>query len=269
MRCAMTVVCCGWFLLGQSLFASDLVKIDRTIQKLPELRSDKPEYCLLVFGPEAAKHVWLVHDGDALYVDRNGNGDLTDPGERVEVDPKDSKPAEGVWHFSAGEIPDGPLVHKDLRVSWFKVDHLLNDEAFKAILSKFVSPRACRVSIDVAMPGLQGGGLEGRVEQSASLIDQHGLLRFGRDPSVAPIIHFGGPWELQLTGPERWRVGRSKEVDLVFGTPGLGPGTMSCVAFQGVVPPEVHVRLKATFPAPSLAERQSSSRMSSRGAAVA
>ncbi len=26
---------------------------------------------------------WLVRDGDTLYVDRNGNGDLTEPGEKV------------------------------------------------------------------------------------------------------------------------------------------------------------------------------------------
>lgn len=65
-----------------SAFAGDLSKIDRTIAKEPVYESN-PKYCLLVFGPEAKTFVWLVLDGDLLYVDRNGNGDLTEPGERV------------------------------------------------------------------------------------------------------------------------------------------------------------------------------------------
>jgi hypothetical protein len=62
--------------------AADLTKIDRTIAKEP-VYQNKPRYCLLVFGPEAKTHVWLVQDGDTLYIDRNGNGNLTEPGERV------------------------------------------------------------------------------------------------------------------------------------------------------------------------------------------
>src|SRR5262249_8147594 len=60
---------------------ADLTKIERTIAKEPAYKS-KPKYCLLVFGPEAKTRVWLVLDGDTLYVDRNGNGDLTETGER-------------------------------------------------------------------------------------------------------------------------------------------------------------------------------------------
>ena len=56
----------------------DLKKIDRTIVKEPVYRSKTPKYCLVVFGPEARVRMWLVTDGDRLYVDRNANGDLTD-----------------------------------------------------------------------------------------------------------------------------------------------------------------------------------------------
>ena len=41
----------------------------------------KPRYCLLVFGPQAKTRVWIVEAGENLYVDRNANGDLTEPGE--------------------------------------------------------------------------------------------------------------------------------------------------------------------------------------------
>ena len=69
-------------LLSGSAEAVDLRQIDRTIRKEPVYQSKSPQYCLLAFGPEANVHVWLVIDGDALSVDRNGNGDLTDPGKR-------------------------------------------------------------------------------------------------------------------------------------------------------------------------------------------
>src|SRR5262245_50015081 len=59
----------------------DLSTIDRTVAREPAYRA-QPRYCLLVFGPEARTRVWLVRDGEVLYVDRNGNGDLTKKGER-------------------------------------------------------------------------------------------------------------------------------------------------------------------------------------------
>src|SRR4051812_38033338 len=52
--------------------AQDLGKIDRTIKKEPAY-AGKPKYCLLVFGPEAKTRVWLIIDGDTLYVDREGD----------------------------------------------------------------------------------------------------------------------------------------------------------------------------------------------------
>jgi hypothetical protein len=61
--------------------AADLSKIDRTIAKEPAYKN-KPLYGLLVFGPEARARAWVVLDGDVLYVDQKGDGDLTAPGVR-------------------------------------------------------------------------------------------------------------------------------------------------------------------------------------------
>src|SRR5262245_7856310 len=77
-----------------SAVADDLTKIDRSIGKEPVYQSKSPKYCLLVFGPRAETRVWLVLDlvseprqedgsNNALYVDRNGNGDLTEADERI------------------------------------------------------------------------------------------------------------------------------------------------------------------------------------------
>src|SRR5262245_9126686 len=65
-------------------YAADLSKVDRTIGKEPAYESQsKPKYCLVVFGPEAKTRIWLVLDGDVLYADRNGDGDLTGKDERI------------------------------------------------------------------------------------------------------------------------------------------------------------------------------------------
>jgi hypothetical protein len=73
--------------------AADLGKVDRTLKKEPAYKG-QPKYCLLVFGPEARARVWLVLDGTTLYVDKNGNGDLTDPGECFPDDGKGFQPFE-------------------------------------------------------------------------------------------------------------------------------------------------------------------------------
>src|SRR5262249_29589650 len=84
--------------------AADLSKIDRTITKEPAYEAT-PQYCLLVFGPKAETRVWLVLDGDILYVDRNSNGDLTDKDERV-VRTERVEWGEGAWRdeYDAGTI---------------------------------------------------------------------------------------------------------------------------------------------------------------------
>ena len=55
--------------------AADLPKIDQTIRKEPSYQGSQ----ILPPGLRAGSQecVWLVVDGDVLYVDCNGNGDLT------------------------------------------------------------------------------------------------------------------------------------------------------------------------------------------------
>src|SRR6266566_9087745 len=84
--------------------AADLAKVDRTIAKEPAYKG-QPKYCLLVFGPEAKARVWLVQDGDTLYVDRNGNGDLTEKGEKVACAKTDDSDS-GEYSFKAGDLSD-------------------------------------------------------------------------------------------------------------------------------------------------------------------
>src|SRR5579883_3277208 len=73
----------SFILWAASVQAADLTKIERRLAKEPAYQA-KPKYCLLVFGPEARTKVWLVIDGDTLYVDRNGNGDISEKEEGID-----------------------------------------------------------------------------------------------------------------------------------------------------------------------------------------
>lgn len=75
---------------GAPARAVDYAGVDRRIVKKPVFRF-APMYALLLFGREARLRVWVVVDGDTVYLDRNGNGDLTDPGEGL---PKDARSVE-------------------------------------------------------------------------------------------------------------------------------------------------------------------------------
>ena len=74
----------AWLAVSSSAASADLAAVDRALTKEPKYQS-APRYCLLVFGPEAKTRVWLVVDGDTLYVDRNGDGDLTAETKRVRL----------------------------------------------------------------------------------------------------------------------------------------------------------------------------------------
>jgi hypothetical protein len=73
--------------------AVDYDTIGRKLVKEPAYQTKNPRYGLLLFGPEAKVRVWVVLDGEVLYVDRNGDGDLTAENERFAKE-TDCKPIE-------------------------------------------------------------------------------------------------------------------------------------------------------------------------------
>src|SRR4051812_21776583 len=101
---------------------ADLSAIDRTVRKEPAYKG-QPRYCLLVFGPEAKARVWLVLDGDTLYVDRNGNGDLTEPGEKVAAEATEAGSAT-YRHFVVETLTDGALTHRNLQLTVMPLDRM-------------------------------------------------------------------------------------------------------------------------------------------------
>ena len=185
---------------------ADLTKIDRTIDKEPAYKG-KPRYCLLVFGPEAKTGVWLVQDSDVLYVDCNGNGDLTEAGKRITAE-KSEDSNEGEYTFKVGDIRVGEELHKALTVAVAKIDHMADrDEVIKAFLTKNPKGRGYSVGIEMELPGWKGTGVGSRVRQHTSLVTVDGVLQFADKPQGAPIVHFGGPWQISLFGRHRLTIG--------------------------------------------------------------
>lgn len=246
-------------LLSAGAGAADLASLDRTLLKEPKYQST-PRYGLLVFGPEAKTRVWLVQDGSTVYVDKNGNGDLTDPGEEFATEPREGAD-DGTYVFKIGDIRDGDRLHKDLILVVAKIDHLADlDEGVKRFLAKHPQGRGYGLRCEVDMPGWKGAGVGGRVQQTAIYRDAHGVLQFGERPREAPIVHFGGPWQVSLFSAHRLTAGRSSDVVLGVGTPGVGAGTTTYIAYAGVIPEKVFPTVEITYPpketgAPPLVER--------------
>jgi len=236
-------------LIGSAAFGTDLSRIERTIAREPAYRT-KPRYCLLVFGPEAKTRVWLVQDGDILYVDRNGNGDLTEPGKKVSAEKREEGATDGTYAFKIGEIHDGQRVHKEVSLYIAKIDHLIeSDDAVRTFLGKNALGRGYMLMAEVEMPGWKGATPAGQVLQRTFYMDADHVFQFADRPQDAPIVHFGGPWQITLFGGHRLTIGRESDVVLGVGTPGLGPATMTYIDYERVIPENVYPTLDITYPA--------------------
>jgi len=136
--------------------AVDYGKIDRALAREPAYKAKAPAYALLLFGPEAKVRVWVVLDGDVLYLDRDGDGDLTDKDERfaraddcrgIEIADPDGKTtylitSVGVYpgvepgrrHLSVNVDVKGPVAYRQY------CDAALRDDPKKAAVAHFHGP---------------------------------------------------------------------------------------------------------------------------------
>jgi hypothetical protein len=229
--------------------AADLSKLDRRIGKEPAYKTKSPRYALLVLGPEAKDRVWLVKDGDTLYVDRNGNGDLTEPGEKITA--KKSGSADDGYDYEIDELTLGGTKHFNLRVGvsplrrWMYNENARRDD-LQAALKNDPQAEALSLILDATMPHLKP---KGQVFFVAGPTDLNGPLCLAAKPADAPVIHLGGP--LQVTFSERrptLRLNRTSELVFAVGTPGLGAGTFARVGFDETIPKAVHPVGEMTFP---------------------
>ena len=184
------------------LVSEKLIKIDRTITKLPKFESEKPGYCLLAFGPGAEHRVWVIFDGNKLFVDRNGDGDLTDDG-AIAADPALSMPSRS-YVFSVTDI--GPAKQ---------------EKKYALMLSTITVGASQPAAILIVTR-------EGHPAQRVGPTD----LRFTDKPEDARVLHFGSPVitvRPSILIPTKLDEEKATEFHVQVGTPGVGTG--SFVAF--------------------------------------
>jgi hypothetical protein len=211
---ATFLVCCA--LPAQ---AADLAKIERVVAKEPKYQG-KPKYCLLIFGLEAKFRVWLVLDGTVLYVDRNGNGDLTEADKRVPANYHKGQ----TFGFRPGAIgtPDGKMK--------YDLSQLRKGE------------EGLDMSLNLREHGYARAGFDGP-----------GALRFADRAEDAPIIHFLGPLTLQRFEPQAGSAsphlkpqplvrGQENHLGFSLGTPGLGSGTFAKYPFGDQLAASAEIR---------------------------
>jgi hypothetical protein len=191
----------------------DLTRIDRRLREPAGMT--RPRYCLLVFGPRAETRVWLIEDGERLYVDRNANGDLTEAGESFEPAEReantifngDCKPiAHRTWTYSIGDVVAGKgEKHTELQLRrWQDGDE----------------PAKHRVSVLVNGVTLQYAGW--------------GPL-FADSPGAAAVVHFGGPVVVKSLRKASLPLdSHAGSLSLCIGTPGLGRHSFAFVGCDAV-----------------------------------
>jgi hypothetical protein len=192
MRRTIVISAIAWLALSPALAgATDLTKIDRTIAKEPPTYKAKPKYGLLVFGPEAQSRVWLVLDGDVLYVDKNGNGDLTEKDERIKQGPT----YDQTTGFPIGELS-------------------LPEDRFPKNSSGLAIYRDGATSLRLSITINQKIWL-GRIPKLADR------------PQDAPILHFNfdGPLTFVCLDSPTFVPGKTTKLLIHIGTPGLGEKT--------------------------------------------
>ena len=210
--------------------AADLRKVERAIRKEPAYKTKDPRYCLLVFGPKADYRVWLVLDGDTLYVDRNGNGDLTEAGESTGPEARNTDPCS----FKAITIlgPDGKTEEKlDFALfGWF--DYSAGKD------TRQISP-----SVSVTWKGRWFG----------SWGDETGPCIWGRKQKDAPVLHVDGPLQMGFESLAEHALARKGdgqfELSVGVGTKGLGKGAfVHLSSAQDAIPKDVYPTAALEFP---------------------
>jgi hypothetical protein len=241
-----------------SASAADLTKIERSLLKEPAYQTKNPKYGLLVFGADAKIRLWLVLDGDVMYLDRNGTGDLTEPNKRIAAKlsrhyPDVPRPELAARReFVMDRLPrPNTTPPKDAilscipTVKWFDVeqeifrdDYLPKDEREQAALDH-LRKRPVRVALF----------LDDRK------FEQDGYADFADHPQNAPIIHFDGPLTLRLDeakfGPLELRRGETSELYVKLMTPGLDATT---VVQSYSVPDSGHPVVEIDWPVGGMSE---------------
>jgi len=215
----LSAVLAGFLLVGpaRSDELPDLAKLSRTIRKEPAYVSKSPLYGLAAFGAKGDQPMWMVLDKskaegkkyDVLYLDLNGDGNLTDSGERFTPD-KDER-------FRLKDFTDrAGIKHGDLTL---------------------------RTAEDgEAMLGLHWRG-QFRFGGGYPQDPETGYMHFAPRPADAPVlwVYGDGPFRFQRWYGAKLTIGESDDFKVFLGQPGLGKNTF-CATQEHILPKDEWVK---------------------------
>lgn len=186
---------------------SALDTVERKLVKEPKYNSP-PKYGLIALGANAKAKVWMVEDGKTLYIDKNGNGDLTDDG--PPVDPTNVRDlGKGHWDF----------------------DYVLDA----------ITPADGSRHTEFCLRRWNYGQKEDSYGLSLGVYGQMPMYAgwFGTfwaaSPQTVPIIHFGDPLEPRIMRRKEFVMGeRSARLSVGFMNNGLGEGATSRLSIDAL-----------------------------------
>lgn len=217
-------------LLASSALATDLSKVERKIAKAPAFQSATQFYALLVLGPEAKQRIWFVVDGLELFVDRNGNGDLTEKGEQIGAE----RGPRGAGSFTTTRAWKLPRLAASDRYRDIEVKVSLVNKSWKPkpdASNRLHMERFMKFIRAVEYPNLSGIqiNIDGKRTQFCNTL-------FSTKPATAPILHMDGPLTLGIVQSLMpFAFGGHDDLAVAVGTPGFGgPGTFSYIYYDEI-----------------------------------
>jgi hypothetical protein len=216
----------------QALAAADSATIDRTLRREPAYAT-KPQYCLLLFGPDAKFRVWLVTAGEAFYTDTNGNGDLTEPGKRIY--------SVGNSRYLAFADPGAPFMY-------FPVPE---NERIYQVGDIFDTGSRTWYNVTVRRSGkLKTAVFEIMVDVKGKYRQLGKLARFGDRPQDAPVLYYNGPLMLGLLTSQLARGRAGNDLGAWVGTnvPAGAKGEPTRVVHDDLVPSYIFPNAWIEFP---------------------
>lgn len=192
------------------------VKGEYRLRKEPAYRGPA-QYCLFLLGRDAKVRMWLVSDGSVMYVDRNGNGDITEPAEAIPFK------KEAFASFVAKAMPEhGTSEHLNLHIAVRQHDWEQKKGGYWAIRAD----------------------VEGRYQQYAF------VHKFPQKPQDAPVVHLGGPLQMGLSRQAELTLVPGKPCELEAWIVSQYPGVeRAFIDHSKGVPETIHPVVEIRFPA--------------------
>lgn len=210
---ALTLMICIVLASPADPIEIDLRQTDRSLAKEPAYSAVDPLYGIVVFGPTAKTRVWMVLDKsdaskdiyDVLYADLNGNGDLTESGERFASE--SGTPLRTDFHLPDFTDPVDGAKHTEFRLM-----------ALRGEKPRFMASVKWRDKIKF------GGGYA----QSG----RGGYMSFARSAQEAPIVWLNGdgPFRFQRWNSETLRIGYADDLKVFLGQQGVGKNSFASFA---------------------------------------